>query len=831
MVKHLFKTFALSLFFILFSKGLVAQERAENLELSFQQRLSQYFNLHREQVYLHLNKSIFVEGETLWFKGYVYDFSQKKPSVATKNIEVGLYDKEGDLVTKALFYGEKGYTRGQFLLDSVFSPGEYYIRATTNWLRNFKEDHDYLQRIKILGKENREIINDNQEISYDLQFMPEGGYLISDLENSVGVLLKDDKGKGVSFKKGVIFDENGNKVTTFKSNLFGIGNFLLNTQIGANYTAKVFMENGTIVESDLPSVENQGLALRVVNTPSKGRFLEIRTNLKTYKKIEGFPYYIMYHQDGKSSFGEVSFNNGELMLRVQIKDENLYDGVNTVTLFDLHGKPLLERLIFKDTKFLENNVALEAVKNSRSGDSISFYFSSNKKSLSGENKLNISISVLPENTVSYNHQDNIIYSFLLKPYVKGYVENPDYYFKYPSKKKFFELDLLLLTQGWSRYDWNNIFTSPPNAQYKFEQGISISTSVQKNAFLKAAKKLSTKEEEIKNVLFYLYPTKRQKPIVAQVKDDNRVFLNNLYYAEGDTLKYSIVNPEGNFFKSMANIEIKPVNRKDKLDVPEYLNLIISRELNDYALSESELLEFYKNIISLDEVVVSEEAAPKKNSKYNSTLYSRESETQIDAKAIITFPLLIDVIRFKGFRVSYNPRTFQLDITQNFPTFSPGGATYLRPIIFLDGTRLIDFDILVNMRTDEVEKLYANPRDISYGMRSAGGAIRITSRRTAIDYGSLSFSDEVDNYRAVPIDFPFKIAKEYYRPIYNNYDSAFFDLYGAIHWEPEIDFNERGDFVVSTIFIPNKKYNFYFEGMGEGGKLLSAKITIDPNQNK
>ena len=55
---------------------------------------------------------------------------------------------------------------------------------------------------------------------------------------------------------------------------------------------------------------------------------------------------------------------------------------------------------------------------------------------------------------------NIEAAFLLTPYLKGYIEKPSYYFNNTDRKKLIELDLLLLTQGWSKYDWNDIFYSP-----------------------------------------------------------------------------------------------------------------------------------------------------------------------------------------------------------------------------------------------------------------------------------------------------------------------------------------------------------------------------------
>ena len=64
------------------------------------------------------------------------------------------------------------------------------------------------------------------------------------------------------------------------------------------------------------------------------------------------------------------------------------------------------------------------------------------------------------------------------PFIKG--------FKNINRKKLNELDLLLLTQGWSKYDWNNIFKKPPINNFEFENGIDVTVnlnnSLKKNQF-------------------------------------------------------------------------------------------------------------------------------------------------------------------------------------------------------------------------------------------------------------------------------------------------------------------------------------------------------------
>ena len=49
-------------------------------------------------------------------------------------------------------------------------------------------------------------------------------------------------------------------------------------------------------------------------------------------------------------------------------------------------------------------------------------------------------------------QDNIVSELLLNSDLKGYIEDPGFYFREVNRATDRCLDLLLLTQGWTRFD-------------------------------------------------------------------------------------------------------------------------------------------------------------------------------------------------------------------------------------------------------------------------------------------------------------------------------------------------------------------------------------------
>src|SRR5690606_12075712 len=93
----------------------------------------------------------------------------------------------------------------------------------------------------------------------------------------------------------------------------------------------------------------------------------------------------------------------------------------------------------------------------------------------------MSISVLPAGTISYDQRNNIFSAFYIEPYIKGDLEDGGYYFseEVDARRRDYDLDLLLLTQGWSKYSWNNIFNKTPAEHYAHEHGFTLTGNITK----------------------------------------------------------------------------------------------------------------------------------------------------------------------------------------------------------------------------------------------------------------------------------------------------------------------------------------------------------------
>ncbi|MFD2188679.1 hypothetical protein ACFSJT_17865, partial [Aquimarina celericrescens] len=88
-----------------------------------------YFSVPRESLFLHLDKSTYINGEEIWFKGYAFDRGKQLPSNGSTNFNIQLFNEDGQELYKGLFFGSRGSFRGNIKIDSSWSSGSYYLKA------------------------------------------------------------------------------------------------------------------------------------------------------------------------------------------------------------------------------------------------------------------------------------------------------------------------------------------------------------------------------------------------------------------------------------------------------------------------------------------------------------------------------------------------------------------------------------------------------------------------------------------------------------------------------------------------------------------------------
>ncbi len=777
--------------FLSFQTNLKAQEKSFDKAIN---AFQDYSTAYREIAYCHLNKSTYIKGEMLGFSGYVFNKDLKKPSLLTKNLYCVITDSTNKVVKSKLIKVKDGFANNVFNIDSLFTSGNYTFKAYTNWMRNFDERNTFVETFKVIGPEVESTVRGKVvENNLDAQFLPEGGYFVNEVKTNVGVIVKNAEGFGASNLKGVVLDNNKQTITTFKTNALGIGRFLFTPILNQQYTVELNYLNKkfTFIIDD---IKPKGISITVNDL--KGKLaVEFDTNKKTLKDIKGKPFKLVIHNGKIIKVIDVKFNS-ESVIKA-INNDELFSGINIFTLFDENNAPILERLFFnyEGIHFIQlGKPSLTKLK-----DSLTIKIPLNNLKLA-ESKPNLSISVLTNETKSYQRHHNIISYTYLQPYVNGYIENATYYFTKIDRKKKYDLDNLLITQGWSSYNWNNIFNNKPTNSFAFEDGIAI----------KANRNSSNQNH------FIIYPLENNEGFLVDLPNNEDSFFKSGFYPnEDETLSLGILNRKGRMVKPNLYMQFYPSA------IPEFNKY--ERTLKPKGLSFTKYTATTPFAINLDETQQLNEVVVKTDLR----------QTKIDMLKGSSFNrvyLFDDKIRAMNLSLAnyistYIPGYFAIDQGGSFiirasNSSSKLGVTSSGPIVYLNDMRLSSYEFLINFDMSTVDYIAVNRHGFGEGMRAGySGAIRIYTSNT------FSSKKEGKSFREYSFPLSFSKKRKFYVPKYNTYTDDFFKEYGVIDWIPNCTINTSNN-LNFTIYNPyNNNIKLFIEGVTGDGKFLSETKTI------
>lgn len=457
------KIFALFFFTISFS-----QLKSQSLDSMLHVYASDY---GQQKVHMHFDKTVYRVGENIWFKAYLFEgFS---PSLRSNNFYAELLNDSGRIVDRKVYPVFQSSAAGNFDLPINLSAGKYAVRGYTTWMLNFDTAFIFKQSFSVVAKDgNADNIRKETPIasSYGLTLFPEGGDLVNDLESVVGYKANDNLGLPFSVK-GKIVDSKGNEITTFSSAHNGMGKFLLTPVAGENYFAVWNDLKGNERSIALPAAKSQGYVLKISSLEGRVIF--------SVKRTEQVP------ANNKAVY-MVATLGGERVYRVKIDMEsitvtsgsipvkNLPAGVLQLTLFSANWDPLAERVTIINNENYSfsaevHPLLLDVNKRAKNDFEIEI-----KDTL----LTNLSIAVIDDEVSRQKFASNIISTMLLTGDIKGYVHEPAYYFSDTTDSVKMNLDLIMLTHGWRRFNWERIIAGKtPRLKYPADHPLSFKAKV------------------------------------------------------------------------------------------------------------------------------------------------------------------------------------------------------------------------------------------------------------------------------------------------------------------------------------------------------------------
>ncbi|WP_179318858.1 hypothetical protein [Winogradskyella helgolandensis] len=757
----------------------------------------EYTEAAREVVYLHLNKSNYIKGEDIAFTAYVLDKKDKKPSFLTTNLYVSIADKDDTILKQKLIKVVDGVASNTFEIDSLFKSGHYKIKAYTNWMLNFNEKNYFSESIRVIDADTEDYADEKRiDNKIDAQFLPESGHLLNGVVNVVGVVIKDQLGFGIPYAKGEVVDKNNELLTSFETNQFGIGKFQLLPEIGNHYKVNIKNTNKDFTFNINQNLEDEGIIIALKSLNSKV-FVSLITNDKTLETIKNKRHTLMIHNGDEFDIMDVYFTDSTEITRA-IEYSSTATGINTLTLFNENDQPIAERLFFNYEGL--SILKTDTVTTDKTKDSVTVNL--NFKAINVDTFNSLSISVLPQETKSYTSHNNLMSYVFLEPYIKGTIEQSRYYFTDIDAKKKYELDNLLITQGWSSYNWDKIFNTEPDIKFAFEQGITI------KANLTSKDKNSGKE-----INYLLHSVNNDAPRTFTANDTDQSFLiENTFPEEATTIKLSKMTESDGLLPAILYLQyfpsiIPPLNDNNKVLTPK----------PDYKLLES-LSQYRSNFIfnNANNVQKLDEVTIKSNASYNKQRLEKLNNsvggniTVFDEQDKKTFTTLTNFLISKGLFV--DDSTSGLDVRS---TYSPDTPM----LIYLDNMLLYDTSILNRYSIENIDYIEINKTGIGQGLRGESGVIKIYLN----EISTISNYDK-STMKEFKLPLTFSVEKTYYVPKYRNTGDSFYKSYGVVGWKPQLNIDKNGN-TSFKLERPRIPITLFIEGITRDGIFIFEEKTV------
>ena len=756
-------------------------------------------NNYQEKVFLHTDKSVYATGEVIWLKAYISNAFSNEPSTLSKICYVEVINADKKPVLQAKIDIDSGKGNGSFQIPSSLRTAHYMVRAYTNWMKNFDAQFYFEKTISIINpNKGPEIITGADTVADVVQFFPEGGNLVYNLNNTIAYKITDAFGKGLQ-ATGVIVSEKNDTVAKFSTEKFGMGTFSFTPLKGITYHAIVRLHDTTLIKA-LPEIYNNGWTMHVTD---ESKALSIKISCTIEKEHNVYLFAQTRHTVKLAKV--IPLTNGNAV--ILIDKSELDDGISQLTIFNEEKQPVCERLYFKKpAKVMQ--VKLDDIQEQyQPRNKVDINVTTTETNGTSTNA-DISVSVYLIDSLQPEEQTNLLNYFWLTSDLKSTIESPGYYFENAGPEVDKATDNLMLTQGWRRFKWEEVlkntkpaFTFLPEYEGHIITGkifpkisglpdtsITVYLSVPGKNF-KFANTTSAANGSLKFNVEKFYGSRE---LIAQTNaaDSNyRIFIDNPYSEQYN------------------NWRMPPVSLTPTLSNAILLRSIGAQALNIY---QPEQENNFRLPVSFD-----------------TTLFFGKPYKQYYLDAYTRFPTMEEVMReyVKEVHVKKKDRNFRYEV------FNEPHLTFFNddPLVLIDGVPVFNVNKIIDIDPLKIQKVDIIAAGFFRGNQHFNGIVSYNTYNGDLDSYQLDPNSLVVEYDGL------QLQREFYSPQYNTeqqLQSRKPDYRNVLYWSPGFKtMAGKNNLSFYTSDIPGK-YFVIVQGTSASGYagVGTARFTVLPLKN-
>jgi hypothetical protein len=741
-----------------------------------------------EKIYIHTDKSVYVNNEICWFKIYTVEGFFHTPLNLNKVAYVELLDQNHKAVLQEKLGLNNAAGFGTLQLPTNIPSGKYSLVAYTNWMKNFNPSFFFSKTITVINTQNSaEAINIKPKNAYQVNYFPQSGNLLNGFMNKVAFIATDAFGNGIN-TKGWVINNKADTICSFATLQNGIGNFSFTPQNQNNYKAIIETPTGPI-ETMLPLAKNNGF---LISTATGSNKINMQIEINASENYTDANAYLIIHCRGviKKAYELNIYKQGNKTL---IPLDSLGDGINTITLFNEKGVPVAERLYFKYPKQDKSKLTLESdhfKKRTKVNLSLNTEFS---------NQFDASIAVYKTDSLQGIDEMNIQNYLLLSSDLVGKIQAPNSYFDNNNPTREAAMDNLMLTHGWRRFTTENLNDkSNKLLNYLPEIGGNIITG-----------KVYNKGTTI--------PSKEAAGYLS-VPSKNTVFKSALSDQDGNILfQFQEFKNEGQIIvQADSNKNIKNRIEINNPFIGKFANTQLSAPIDISKLPKEALSSLHRNI------QIQQYYTPQNNTQFspnvqdtNAFYYTPDRTYFLDDYA--RFTTLEEVIREYVTPVTLvkEKGKYQLYVyDEAYKQFFEQS-----PLVLLDGVIIKDIDKFLEYDPLKIRKLEVVSRVYFSGNLAYNGVINFTTYTGKLEGFELDPNAIVLDYKGLQANRIFNA------PVYESQaqiENRLPDFRQLLYWKPDAKIGNKNSFSFYTSDLKGN-YIISVQGINKEGVLLNQQL--------
>lgn len=320
----------------------------------------------QERVLLTFDQDFYLAGESINFAALTFDAAIQIPINFSSILYVELFNQENNVLVAKKYELNNGEGLNSITIPRQLETGYYYVRAYTNFMKNFGQAVFATKRIKVLNPFTRIRYQDNTEDSskkMQLTTFAEGGKLIYGLNNKIAFSATTFKDRTLA-----LLYKNDSVVAQVESN-DGFGIFNFTPTVGNKYRIEAVSANKEKVSIELGNIVESGVICKLDSVNKRAAYLKVES--KNYDK---FPISVFVENNTVVYEHTTKIINPETSLQIALPV-----GLNKIILKNNNQEEVSKRFVYIEPESTLKITVETDKQKALPGDSIIVNISSDSK--------------------------------------------------------------------------------------------------------------------------------------------------------------------------------------------------------------------------------------------------------------------------------------------------------------------------------------------------------------------------------------------------------------------------------------------------------------------